>query len=441
MSTLTAMPPVAALVMAIRRFAPLPKVTRASDVAVLLAGGAAAAIVTTAINAATTYGLMHGHSTKPVGYVVGILGLGQFLGIIMFAPLVLLWANREVEFPMPHPFAKDVVITIALAFAMVCIGRMAGTAHGDTVVQLVRFALGAIALALTCRHGWRGAAVGIVAANLGIGLTAGPDYDPSTLIAQEVVAFVASALLLSGTSISHSFEVAQRKNLERLEALSAARQMWEDGESQNLEHVGRAALVYDQIIRSSEGIIGDLRRAKRSEDIMRLTGDLLATTRSATHTLMQEIYPAIVHSTDGLWGALRAKQLPEDVQLRTSFSGNQAILSRAGSLSIYRVAAAALDHLVGMETSEIRLRIRVGRRGGVAGAYIRVRARTTLCRSNLSTAQIARLRRLVSALDGQMRNTHEQLVILLPDAVSISATGPAPAAWTTERKDVALHVA
>jgi hypothetical protein len=216
--------------------------------------------------------------------------------------------------------------------------------------------------------------------------------------------------------MTQTFELAMEEAASRRRAEEAGRRAWEDTEEQNLEHLARAEAAYTQIMRGSDAIIGSLRQAKRSEDIMRLTGDLMANTRAATNSLMHEIYPAIVFSADGLYGALRAKQLPDGIRCRTSLTGNPHLLSRTTSLNAYRAAAAAMEHLTAMAPTVVRVRLRIGQIRGVVGVYLRVRADTTTSRSSVDTANVARLRRRVFALGGQMRNASGEVAILIPDA-------------------------
>lgn len=427
-STFTALPPVAAVVWLIRRRTSLPSVAKASDILALLIGALAIAVMATAINSATTYSLMHGRPSNPVDYVIGIWVLGQFLGILMFAPLVLLWHGRKARYFMANTLRIESAAAILGLGAAVLMFRACPDGARDVAVQVVRVVLGLEALALTYRHGWRGAAIGLVVVNLGAGLTAAADYDLSTLATQEMMAFVASALLLAGAAMTYNFEMAMQDRESRQRAEKASRQAWDDTEAQNREHAGKMASMYAQMRRDSEEIIGSLRSTRSAEDIMRLTGDLLAKTRSATTKMMHEVYPEIVFSADGIYGALRAKRFEPGIRYRTSFIGNPLSLSRNTSLTAYRVASAAMDYLAAMAPTEIRLRLRIVRARAGTVVYLRVRADTSTARSALDTANVARLRRRVFALGGLMRNSTGEVAILLADLPEIVN----PHAWNED---------
>ena len=414
-STVTSVPPIAGVVYLIRRYTNAPVISSGRDVLAVLFGAGAAAITSTALNAASTYGLMRGAPTNPVPYVLGVWILGQYLGILMFSSIALLWRNRNPRHQMPHALRKEAFTAFSLMLAFLLAYRLGEADHQEAMTQVVRCSAAVIAFALTYRHGWRGGAIGVIALCLGVGLTAGPDYEPSTLAAQQVVAFVTSILIAAGAVMTHNYEIAADEALMRRLAEDAGRRAWADTEDQNMEHVGRAEAAYEQIMRQSDTIIGDLRRTRDPEDIMRLTGDLLATTRSATKSLMQEIYPAIVFSADGLFGALRAKRGTSGAQYRAAFRGDQDCLSRQGALSVYRVTMAALDQLASESPEEIRLRVRVGRINGQVHTYIRVRATVGLCRNNMTTASIARLRRRVITFGGSIHNKRGEIAMLLPD--------------------------
>jgi len=424
-STFTAFPPVAGVVHLLRRRSAAPCVASGRDVLAILLGAGAVALMATGINTATTYTLMHGRPSNPVPYVVGIWVLGQYLGILMFASVALLWTNRSPRHPMPSPLLRESVVAAGLVGACVALFRLAPSSVAELLEQPIRLAAAILAVALTYRHGWRGGAVGALALTLGVGMTAGPDYDQATLLAQQVVAFVASALLAAGAVMTHNYEIAMTESASRRQAEEAGRRAWHDSEEQNLEHVSRAQAAYGRIMRQGDNIIGDLRQAKRPEDVMRLTTDLMATTRTATAKLMHEIYPTVVFSSDGLFGALRGRPAPAGVRYKTVLTGNSSDLSRATCLSVYRAAGAAIDFLADLQPATVALSARVFHSAGQHWVYVRVRADVTATRTNASTASLARLRRRVIALGGVMRNDGRGMSFLLPDEASATVDGRA----------------
>lgn len=434
-STFTAFPPVAGVIYLLRRKYGAPTITSGRDVLAILFGAGTIALLSTSVNTATTYILMHGRPTNPLPYVIGIWVLGQYLGILMFGSVAMLWSNRAPRYPMPSSLHREATAAALLLVCCVAGFRWAPADVQAVLANPVKLVAGIAAFALTYRHGWRGGAVGVVTLTLGVGLTAGPDYDQATLLSQQVVAFVGSALIAAGAVMTRNFEVAMTEAFARRLAEEAGRRAWQDSEDQNRENVTRAEAAYARIMRRGDSIVGSLRQAKRPEDVMRLTTDLLATTRSATASLMQEIYPDIVFSADGLYGALRGRKLPPGIEYKAALAGNSAALSRATALNVYRTAGAAVDFLVGLEATKIRLTARLFRTRGKILVYVRVRGDATSIRTGSATASMARLRRRIAALGGSMRNDAVSVTILLPDEqATTSDIVSRPAGW----QDVAL---
>lgn len=414
-STLTAMPPIAALVHFIRSHSSLPRICVGRDALAVLGGAALVAITTTIINACTTYGLMLEKPSSPAPYVIGIWVMGQYLGILMFAAPALLWCNRLASSGSSLRLLRDAAMATSLLLVAVAAARTNASDDFDVTTHAARMLTGIIAVTLTYRHGWRGAAIGTVVLTLAVGLTGRPDYDPSLLIAQQVVALVTSALLASGAVMTHNYEIALEEGSARRRAEDAGRRAWADNEAQNLEHTERAAATYDRIMRESDGILGDLRATRRSEDLMRLTGHLMASTRAATASLLHEIAPAIMFSADGLFGALRARELAAGINYRTSLWGNPDLLTRAGAINVYRVSTASVEHMSATDPTTVALRVRIGVWRGLIFTYIRVQGDSQTARTSKDTAAIARLRRRVTSHGGVLRNSNGEIAILLVD--------------------------
>ncbi|KAF1005445.1 MAG: hypothetical protein GAK28_03197 [Luteibacter sp.] len=414
-STVTAFPPIAAIVHAVRRRSAVPSITGGRDVLALLLAAGLVSLVSTTLNILITYSLMLGKPTNPVPYVFGIWLLGQYLGILMFSSTALLWANRSAKFRHPPPLWREGFVSALFLIALLAIYRSVPSYLEEDTVHGIRVALAIAAFALTYRHGWRGAAIGALALTLGVGLTSGPDYDQSTLHAQQVVAFIASSLLAAGAVMTHNYEIAMEETASRAKAEAAGRMAWHDSEEQNLEHMWRAEEAYSQIMRQTEGIIGSMRQAKRAEDLMRLTGDLLASTRSATVSVMHEIYPTIVFSADGLFGALRARKISPNIRYRAALFGDTHAISKATSINAYRVAGSAIDFVAGLGPRSVTLTVRIHSTQEKRRIYLRAVGDVTTVRSNAGTAAIARLRRRVTALGGIMNNDTGCIAVLLPD--------------------------
>jgi len=132
--------------------------------------------------------------------------LGDFTGILILAPLALLWIRRAEE----KWTTGSVAATVAALGAMLVIGLQATpvpasiTAPGSLQLLLI---LPIPAIALTCLLGWRGAAIGVAAVNMILGLSTPADhptaFDPATFATQQAMAIASIALLLLGARITH----------------------------------------------------------------------------------------------------------------------------------------------------------------------------------------------------------------------------------------------
>ena len=117
--------------------------------------------------------------------------LGDFTGILILAPLALLWIRRAEEQWTP----RSVAATVGALVAMLVIGLQATpvpasiTAPGSLQLLLI---LPIPAIALTCLLGWRGAAVGVAAVNMILGLSTPSDhpasFDQATFATQQAMA-------------------------------------------------------------------------------------------------------------------------------------------------------------------------------------------------------------------------------------------------------------
>lgn len=127
--------------------------------------------------------------------------LGQFIGILTLAPLALLWTRRKSgwEWNRRYAAATAGAATVIVGLGLLTLLVPASAPSLKITLQLL---VALPAIALTCMHGWRGAAIAVPLVNMVIGLTSrGSEpwsFDSSTFVAQQILMIAGVALLTLG---------------------------------------------------------------------------------------------------------------------------------------------------------------------------------------------------------------------------------------------------
>ncbi|MFZ2751821.1 MAG: MASE1 domain-containing protein [Lysobacteraceae bacterium] len=152
--------------------------------------------------------------------------VGDFLGILMIIlPFLLLRGSKTNSVPYKRTLQSTAIAGI-LTGGLFCLLKLNPTLQGP-IRQLLLLLMIAPAVFLTFAHGWHGAAVGIIAVNLGIAMTLEYTgipgaYDDMAFSAQLGLALAAVAFLLLGSRITAHYEQARQSGLAEQSALKLA---------------------------------------------------------------------------------------------------------------------------------------------------------------------------------------------------------------------------
>jgi hypothetical protein len=174
----------------------------------LLARTTIVGVISIAVCAATVISLLNlgisyllWEPLQNASFITNVLryALGDFTGILILAPLALLWIRRAEENGQPG-LSRPRSQHSAPCWSLAC-RRRRYLDHGPGSLQLLLI-LPIPAIALTCLLGWRGAAIGVAAVNMILGLSTPADhptaFDPATFATQQAMAIASIALLLLG---------------------------------------------------------------------------------------------------------------------------------------------------------------------------------------------------------------------------------------------------
>lgn len=292
--------------------------------------------------------------------------LGDFTGILILAPLALLWIRRAEEQWTP----RSVAATVGALVAMLVIGLQATpvpasiTAPGSLQLLLI---LPIPAIALTCLLGWRGAAVGVAAVNMILGLSTPSDhpasFDQATFATQQAMAIASVALLLLGARITHFQSQHRLREEDGRNSMKLARSTHMASEMDLRE---RAA----HLRRLGEGMdlsLNEMVNWLHAQGHHAVANSLKHTSEVHSRQFRAQasmIYPSALERL-GLYVALRAGGVREawDNTHRVTqprLTGDPCQLGVDLQLAAYRTVVEAVSLLLRYEPGQISVRIRCG---------------------------------------------------------------------------------
>lgn len=357
--------------------------------------------------------------------------LGSTLGVLLIALPPLLWLTRARGAErLDSPLTRDAVMSGLLVGAIAY-----GVAQTPTLAPTLRLGLLMLTMvpvvALTFAHGWRGAALGAIAANVGVGLTL-PDFqregavDGVTLMAQQAMVVAVAALLVLGEAISRN----------RARAMAAMQ-----GELAALEHVGRARRLNEQTLRDHLLLMArmqahidrgrqDLVEWLRVHDRYSAALDLNSAGvqhRAAFEAYATALYPIQVEQ-DGLYSVLASNAFTRfwvgEVPVEYRLHGDAAQLSLDLQLSAYRALCACFVVLCDGAPAGYRVQARTWRRGGLVGIAIRVQAIGSMREGHGNTAAQEDLEQRASTHGGAARVRHHARRVMVLMSEPREARGP-----------------
>lgn len=303
--------------------------------------------------------------------------LGDFVGMLTLAPLAMLWTMRART---PISRLRPCIPAFVLAATLVGLGILAPQPFtavvGASTTLHVLMVIPAIAL--TCIHGWRGAALAVPLINMTLGLTLDASgepwaYDAHTYSVQLMLAVAGGALLAFGSSISQHFNRFAARDAASREVIALTRSSHSASEDILRQ---RAA----DINRVGEGI--DVHLSETADWLIRqghprVAENLISTSAFYSRKFRAQaslVYPTALEHI-GLYLALQVggiSDLWESTErlAQPRLIGDACRLSVPLQLAAYRTLTDAVSILLQNESGQIRVNARCGTIAGLSGILV-----------------------------------------------------------------------
>jgi hypothetical protein len=357
--------------------------------------------------------------------------LGSTLGVLLITLPPLLWLNRARGADrLDSPLTRDAVMSGLLVGAVAY-----GVAQTPELAPTMRLGLLMLTIvpvvALTFAHGWRGAALGAIAANVGVGITL-PDFqregavDDVTLVAQQAMVVAMAALLTLGEAITRNrarAHEAMRSELAALERVGHARRLTENTLREHLLLMSRMQAHVD---RGRQDLVEWLRVNERFSAALDLNSAGVEH-RAAFEAYSTALYPIRVEQ-DGLYPVLASDAFTRfwvgDVPVEYRLRGDAGQLSLDLQLSAYRALCACFVVLCDAAPAQYLVHVRTWRRSGLAGIAIRAIALGSTREGHGNTAAQEDLEQRASTHGGAARVRHHARRVILLMSEPHAARGP-----------------
>lgn len=349
--------------------------------------------------------------------------VGEYLGILMLAPLALLWHERQFSDSSPRKLRWDAALALAVVVVLALYVHLPNTSPNQGDGARVIMAIPAIVL--TCLHGWRGAAIGVTGVNLAIGLsmhsTQQPgSYDHAAFIAQLVLALSGSALLIFGAAVSTTYTKLKQHLAAEGQALALVKSNIVSGELEMRERAAQIRAIGEEMDGSFQNAVRWLRERGHHEFAMQMLAGV------AQSRLLREqlslIYPSEIE-TNGLYECLKsgaaAKKWEKTRRFANSrLTGDPSQLSLGLQLAAYRSVSDAVTLLLNHASGMIQVRARCGKHDNSCGIIINVRLLDPGCTVSpeaiKQAADILAGRAMVYGGRVQCRRNHIRLLLREP---------------------------
>jgi len=340
--------------------------------------------------------------------------VGDYLGMLMVVLPALLWLRRHEPAPRRlHLHGAAAGLATAVLFSVAALSPL-GSAQRVILMAL----LIAPAIILTCLHGWRGAAVGVVLANIAIALllqTSGElgSYDAGGFVAQVLLAVAATGLVVLGSRISLVLAAAKAKAQAERQALNAARASYWLSERSLRERAIGYVDIHVQINKLRRDIETYLRSRGHAEAALRMirTGYIQA---QLLDEYIQALYPLEIE-THGLFHIYRSVKFANAChsELHVCLRGQPQTLSVGLQLAAYRCTLQAVACLP--PSTRHTIKARVGSISSTQGIAVSIFADTAHIppRGRRELEAMAELSSRVRSHGGTCRHRHARKISLL----------------------------
>lgn len=422
-SSVAAWPVVAVIVRQLRRRTALPRLATATDAVALIVAAVLSAELVGLVNKAASAYLRPG-GVMAYGDLI-VYSLGHVQGILLASFGLVLGYSRWQDLPALRLLGIESMCTAVLC-GLLAIAASTMSAGEPSALMALRLCLLVPVVTLAFRHGWRGAALGGIIADVALFATiphqeAG-QADGAALLMQEAFVFVSAALFLLGTRGHQRSKVfTNPAELER-EARTRAREQYVLHERQLRAHAVRAEAVQRDARGDLAPVIHMLRERGQSEIAMSLIGMTHTQSSQFERTVVDSIYPLTLERL-GLFFAVESEAFAQhfgSAEPSFDLTGSPHVLTLETALAAYRVLGEAIEHVALSHPERISVRIHCSTAYGPNVVKIAVYAigPSVTGRSALGTARLAQLRNHVAAYGGSLHNRSGKIRFFLVDDVA-----------------------
>lgn len=344
----------------------------------ILSAAALSALAVSALNIAFAHLLMPSPPRYSVATDAIRFSIGDYLGMLTVVPLAVLWKSRDALFFDAIIYAKSSTIFIV---SMLTLGVAAAfvPAKHDALTTLLQVSMGIPAIALTCLHGWKGAALAIPMMNLVVGTTSISwslppwQFDQRAFTTQQILSVAGTALLCAGSSISHYYykHMAGARR-ERL-ASAHAKTTHISTEMELRRRALKMRSVGDGIDHSLSEIAHCLRKTGHNAFADNIMQVAVANSRSFREQTSM-VYPTCLEHV-GLYLTLQVSGIADEWErsgrmLSPRLCGDPCKLTVGLQLAAYRSLTEAVSLVLSAEAGLVLVRARCGRVSGHQGILI-----------------------------------------------------------------------
>lgn len=300
--------------------------------------------------------------------------IGYYLGMLMVVPLAMLWIRRNDGEHQPSALWRDAAVATGV-IASLGLAVTVSTLE-PSLKQFLLILMIAPPTALALLHGWRGAALGVVSANVAIALSLPAAnvlgaHDETTFAAHQVLAAAATILFVFGAIVSGHFDRARRLGVSEAQALQIARASFLSTDRNLRERVMLLAQMQARLVDSKADLVRRLKAHGKFSAAMDVLRD------AALHDELFEahtsaLYPLSIE-THGLYDAVQSPSFSavwaQQRRVRFGLRGQPKTLTVDLQIAAYRCVCHAIALLSAGDPSAYRIRARVwavGARRGIA---------------------------------------------------------------------------
>ncbi|MGY6084569.1 MASE1 domain-containing protein [Stenotrophomonas sp. SM006] len=401
----------------------------------LLSIAASAALVATALKLGLIHMLWPVPPSMPFYTNAMLYVLSDYIAILTVAPLALLWIRRHSGHDWTT-WRRRPTIAALTSLGMLGALLLQVSTEDHSARATLQLLLVLPVIALTCMHGWRGAAVGVPLMNIILSQTMPTtglpgSFDETTFFTQQIIAITSTALIALGPRITHHYNqrTPVAMSASRVNALSRSAHL------ANEQDLRERALGLRQIADDIEEALGETVQQLKADGHEVPASDLLRTFSQRSRRfreLTSMVYPTELEHA-GLYVALRAGGLSETWNashriVRPILGGDPCQLSMGLQLAAYRTFAEAVSLFLKDESGQIQISARCGRYRGMHGIVLRValldRHRTLASRTMESA--IDRLSARVHAYSGRVQCRGHRITMVLLDTAGEAERGALP---------------